>query len=147
MFLVAVVRRLLRRQKPMIDELYSKCVAIDHVYDGVAWVTAHGRVGYVNPALAKMLELDSAALLGRSWLDIFAPEDRRGIENAYSQMLLAGKASLDAKVLSSHGDLKPRNLLMVAIHDHKTRFSGHHCIFHETVPAGAVKEHLALAAR
>ena len=42
-FLGIVVRRLVRRQKPLIDDLYAKRMAIEHVHDGVAWVTQAGR--------------------------------------------------------------------------------------------------------
>ncbi len=48
-----VLRRVLRRQAPLSDELYSKQVAIDHVHSGVAWVRADGTLGSVNPALAE----------------------------------------------------------------------------------------------
>ena len=58
--LVIALRRVLRRQAPLSDELYSKQVAIDHVHSGVAWVRADGTVGSVNPALARILAGDSS---------------------------------------------------------------------------------------
>jgi len=146
-FLTIVVRRLMRRQIAMIDELFSKRVATDHVHDGLAWVTATGRIDYVNPALAHMLDLNSAELRGRSWLDLFAPDDRIRIENAYSRMLLSGKTWLEAGVLDSRGVATSRKLLIVAVHDHRTRFSGHYCILDHAIHAEASEEHLALVAR
>jgi PAS domain S-box-containing protein len=126
-FLGIVVRRLLLRQNPLMDELYSKNVAIEHVRDGVAWVNARGSVDYANPALAKMLDTETAHLHGRSWYDMFAPEDRARVQHAYSQMLLSGKTSVEARLIGSQ---KPRSLSMVAVHDHKMRLAGHHCILH-----------------
>jgi hypothetical protein len=49
-FLFIVLRRVLRRQPPLSDELYIKKVAIDHVHSGVAWVPEDGKLGWMNPA-------------------------------------------------------------------------------------------------
>ena len=40
--LVIALRRVLARQAPLSDELYSKTVAIEHVQSGVAWIRADG---------------------------------------------------------------------------------------------------------
>lgn len=132
-FLGIVVRRLLRRQNPLIDDVFSKRVAIDHVHDGVAWVNAGGRMDYLNPALARMLDATPEQIQGKSWLEIFARRDRARVEAAFSQMLLAGKASLEANLIDSHDRLSRRNLLLIAVHDHKTRLAGHHCIVQDRV--------------
>ena len=146
-FLGIVVRRLLRRQKPLIDDLYYKRVAIDHVRDGVAWVTGGGRVSYVNPSLSRMLDAAPEQLYGKPWFEMFVPEERGRVQDAYSQMLLSGKAWLDAKVVDSRGVVTLRGLLLVAVHDHKMRLAGHHCILNDAVRVGRAEEELAFAVR
>lgn len=146
-FLGIVVRRLLRRQKPLMDDLYYKRVAIDHVFDGVAWVTEGGRISYVNPSLARMLSLAPEQLHGKAWSEMFVPEERGRIHDAYSQMLLSGKAWLDVEVVDSRGAVTRRGLLIVAVHDHKMRLAGHHCILHDTVSQGRPQEEFAFAGR
>src|SRR5580700_2358741 len=42
------LRRVLRRQSPLNDELYSQQVAVAHVQSGVAWVRADLTFGSVN---------------------------------------------------------------------------------------------------
>jgi PAS domain S-box-containing protein len=127
-FLGIVVRRLLRRQKPLSDEAYSNRVAIDHVNSGVAWIPANGSLHSVNPALAQMLGATADELAGCDWLRMFAESDRFRVEQVYRQMLLAGIASLDASTVDSRGAEIPREVRLVAVHDHKMRFMGHHCI-------------------
>ncbi len=144
-FLGIVVRRLLRRQKPLIDDLFYKRVAIDHVHDGVAWVTGGGKISYLNPALARMLEASPEQLNGRTWFEMFIPEERGRINDAYSQMLLSGKARLDARVVDSRGVVTLRSLLIVAVHDHKMRLAGHHCILHDTTQEAQAEPQLAFA--
>jgi hypothetical protein len=59
---------------------------------------------------------------------MFAQQDRSKIEEAYSQMLLLGKATLEVKGRRADGAYSGLEALMVAIHDHKMRFEGHHCL-------------------
>ncbi len=68
------LRRVLRRQKPLDDELYSSKVAIDHVHSGVAWVRANGTIGSMNPALAGTLNVKQHELDGHDWLLLFPAE-------------------------------------------------------------------------
>src|SRR5579863_5503227 len=97
--LVIVLRRVLRRQAPLNDELYSKQVAIDHVHSGVAWVRADGTLGSVNPALAESLRTTPRELVGRAWQTLFPEGDRAGIQAAYGQALLLGRVSLESTAL------------------------------------------------
>jgi PAS domain S-box-containing protein len=130
-----------------MDDLYAKRTAIDHVHDGVAWVTEGRRLGYLNPSLARMLDVAPEQLIGRSWFDMFAQSERGRVAEAYSQMLLAGKATLDVEVIDSGGRVTVRGLLMVAVHDHKMRLAGHHCILHDHAVEEQPEEQLAFAGR
>jgi len=49
-------------------------------------------------------------------------------EEAYSQMLLLGKATLEVNGCPKDGSCSSLEVLMVAIHDHKMRFVGHRCL-------------------
>jgi PAS domain S-box-containing protein len=135
-FLAIVVRRLLRQQKPLSDELYSHRIAIDSVSSGVAWIPASRDLRSMNPALAQMLGATPEELWGRDWMQMFAESDRPRVEQVYSQMLLAGKASLSAATVDARGVESRREVLLVAVHDHKMRFMGHHCIIEQASDDG-----------
>jgi PAS domain S-box-containing protein len=126
--LTIAVRRLLRRQKPLIDELYSERIAIDNVSSGVAWITKDGLLRMVNPAFAETLCTTQKQLEGLSWLEIFPQDERANVEEKFSQMLLAGRTSLEAYTRDSRGNETLHSVLLVAVHDHKMRLRGHHCI-------------------
>src|SRR5580658_3319506 len=95
--LVIVLRRVMNRQIPLSDEIYSKQVAIDHVHSGVAWVRADGLIGSVNPALAKIVGVLPKELLGRPWAALFPLEERPKVQEAYRQALLMGKTRLETE--------------------------------------------------
>jgi len=123
-----VVRRLWRRQKPLDEAVFSHRVAIDNVSSGVAWIPKNGLLHTVNPALVSMLCTTQDELKDRDWMDIFASDEKAHVEEKFSQMLLAGRSSLEALTRDSYGREIPRNVVLVAVHDHKMRFMGHHCI-------------------
>ena len=50
------------------------------------------------------------------------------MQEAYSRMLLLGRAELDAHGRRLDGGQSRLEVLIVAIHDHKMRFVGHHCL-------------------
>ena len=127
-FLTIVLRRVLRRQIPLTDELHAKTVAIEHVHSGVAWVRRDGQVGLINASFAATLSALPRELIGRDWYDLFAQQDRERVQEAYSQMLLVGKANLDVHAKRADGTYAGLEVLLVAQHDHKSRFIGHHCL-------------------
>jgi PAS domain S-box-containing protein len=138
--LVILLRRLKKRIIPLDDELYSKNVAIEHVNTGVAWISAEGKIGAVNPALARSLEASQEALVGIDWCNIFAPAERDRARAAFSQMLLMGKATFEAHGLRANSTLCWFEVLLVAVHDHKMRFVGHHCIAEDRTRERGLKE-------
>jgi len=127
-FLIIVLRRVLRRQKPLSAELFEKRVAIEHVRSGVAWVPEDGRLGWLNPALGEALQIRPEELMGREWYQLFAADEQERVREAYRKMLLTGKATLAAKARRADGTSAPCDVLLVAVYDHRTRFVGHHCI-------------------
>lgn len=127
-FLGIVVRRLLQKQNPLNDEVYSWRVAIDHLNCGVAWIPASGNLQAVNPALTQMVGATAEDLAGRPWLGLFAESDRPRVEQVYSQMLLAGRASMNVATVDAGGVETAHEVRLVAVHDHRLRLMGHHCI-------------------
>jgi len=146
-FLGIVVRRLLRKQKPLNDQVYSWRVAIDHISSGVAWIPASGNLHSMNPALTNMLGATAEDLAGRDWLQMFPRDERLRVEQVYRQMLLAGIASLRVSTVHENGLETPREVLMVAVHDHRMRFTGHHCIVERVVDDGLDAGHVQTGAR
>lgn len=130
-FLVIALRRVLRRQKPLSDELYSSKVAIEHVHSGVGFVQGDGTFGFVNQSLANSLRAKPADLVGHEWLMMFPQRERSKAKDAYTQMLIQGIESLDTTMERSDGTLAKVHLRLVTAHDHKMRFLGHHCLILE----------------
>jgi PAS domain S-box-containing protein len=126
--LCIALRRVIHRQTPLSDEVYSTKVAFDHVQSGVAWIRGDGTIGMVNSSLASTLSRESKSLVGCDWLDIFPKQERERIRESYSRMLLLGRTEIDAYGLRTDGSYAWLNVLLIAVHDHKMRFVGHHCL-------------------
>jgi len=126
--LFIALRRVRARQNPLNDELYSKTVAIEHVQSGVAWIRPDGVIRSLNPAFAEMLGGPARDFVGRSWYELFARQENARLQEAYSQMLLLGKANLDASGKRADGTHTGLKVRLAAVHDHKMRFMGHHCL-------------------
>jgi hypothetical protein len=126
--LVIVLRRVLRRQRPLDDELYSKRIAIDHIHSGVAWVCQDGKIGSMNPSLAGTLCARYGQMNGRDWLTLFLSGDRARVEGCYRQALLAGMTSFQVCVERLDGSLAYLDVLLLTVHDHKLRFIGHYML-------------------
>ena len=126
--LAIALRRVLAQQNPLKDEVYMKTVAIEHVQSGVAWVRADGKIRSINASFAETLGGEPKDVVGREWYELFAQQDRNRMQDAFSQMLLLGRATLQVHGRRMDGTYSGLELLMVAIHDHKMRFVGHHCL-------------------
>ena len=126
--LVIALRRVKAQQNPLKDEVYTTTVAIEHIQSGVAWIRANGRIRSINASFASALGAEPKKLTGRDWYELFAQQDRDKMQEAYSQMLLLGRAELDAHGRRLDGGQSRLEVLIVAIHDHKMRFVGHHCL-------------------
>ncbi len=126
--LTIALRRVLRREAPLNEELHSKRVALDHVHSGAAWVHADGKIGSMNPALIISLGMRNGELVGQDWYLLFAEQERERVREAYAQMVLRGIGSLDAETARTDGSLATQNVVLVAVYDHTTRFAGHHCL-------------------
>lgn len=126
--LVIALRRVKAQQEPLKDEVYKTTVAIEHIQSGVAWIRADGKIRSINASFARALGGEPKKLTGRDWYELFAHQDRDKIQAAYSQMLLLGRAELEARGRRLDGGQSGLEVIMVAIHDYKMRFVGHHCL-------------------
>jgi len=140
--LTIVLRRVLRRQKPLDDELYSKKVAIEHVQTGVAWVREDGTFGSVNQSFAQTLRSTAEDLAGKEWYKMFLPETYSLAREAYRQMLLIGVYSFDASGQRVDGSKVWLNVKLVAAHDHKMRLVGHHCLIEDRTRERELEERI-----
>jgi len=136
------LRRVLQRQNPLADEVYSTKVAFDRLQSGVAWVREDGVLSTVNLSLAASLSADAASLVGRKWLEIFPKQERARVEEFYSQMLLSGITQFDTFGQRADGTYAWLNVLLVAVHDHKMRFVGHHCLVLDSTHTKLLEERL-----
>ncbi len=142
-FLTIALRRVLRRQKPLDDELYSKTVAVEHVQSGVAWVRADGTFGSVNQSFARTFKLPPSQLAGQEWYKIFPRALHDQVREHYSQMLLMGAVSFDAPGERADGSKLWLNVRLVAVHDHHMRFVGHHCLIEDQTRVHELEQRLA----
>lgn len=126
--LYIALRRVKAQQAPLLDEVYMKNVAIEYVQSGVAWIRSDGTVGSINQSFANVLSAVPRELIGKDWYALFASHDHERLKEAYSQMLLVGKAEVNVRGRRIDGVCAALELLLVAIHDHRMRFVGHHCL-------------------
>ena len=136
------LRRALARQMPLNDELYAKRVAIEHVQSGVAWVRADGTIKTINGAFCEILAGQFHDFDGRNWHELFADEENGRLEEAYSQMLLLGKTNFEAYGKRIDGTYAGLEVRLVAVHDHRMRFIGHHCLVADRTKERILEEQL-----
>lgn len=141
--LIIALRRVVTRENELKNEAFSKTVAFEHTQSGIAWVRANGAVESMNASLAAILGLDTKDVRGMNWCKLFAEQDQYRLEGVYSEMLLCGQGALEVNPRHMQ-NLMPNNMLnnmlnnsagkpvldlrIVAVHDHKMRFAGHHCL-------------------
>jgi len=141
--LYIALRRVKAQQAPLLDEVHMKNVAVEHVQSGVAWVRSDGSVGSLNQSMANVLRAVPRELIGKDWYELFTAHDRERLKEAYSQMLLVGKAKVNVRGRRIDGGCAALELLLVAIHDHKMRFVGHHCLVADRSREKALEQQIA----
>lgn len=140
--LVIALRRVIAQQNPLKDEVYMKTVAIEYVQSGVVWVRQDGTVRSTNASFASVLNAAPREMIGKDWYELFAEQDRARLQQAYSQMLLMGRFTIDVLGRRIDGTYSGLELLMVAVHDHKMRFIGHHCLVADRTREQVLEEQL-----
>jgi PAS domain S-box-containing protein len=129
--LLIALRRVLRRQSPLDDELYSKSVAVDHVHSGVAWVRTDGTFGSVNQSFAATFNMQPKDFAGQEWYKAFSKKDHARVRESYSEMMLMGMTTLEAAGERKDGSTTWLNVRLLAVHDGHMRLVGHHCMIED----------------
>jgi PAS domain S-box-containing protein len=88
-------------------------------------------VSFINPALAKTVGLLPREILNQPWLNLFPLGERKRVEDTYAQALLMGKTTLETHAQRSNGTLARVSVLLVTVHDHKSRLVGHYCMMED----------------
>ena len=101
---------------------------MEHIQSGVAWVRSDGTISAMNAAFTEILCGRLQDFRGRHWFSLFADQEGPQLEEAYRQMLLLGKITFDAYGKRVDGTYAGLEVRLVAVHDHKMRFQGHHCL-------------------
>ena len=127
-FLIIALRRVLRRQRPLSDELFTTKIAIEHVHSGAAFVRADGKIGSVNQSLADSLQVKPDGMVGREWYTIFPASAREAVRETYAQMLIQGIATLETSIERADGSRDAVHVRLVTANDRKMRLLGHHCL-------------------
>jgi PAS domain S-box-containing protein len=122
------LRRVLRRQSPLNDELHSQQVAVAHVQSGVGWVRGDQTFGSVNQSFADTFKMLPRDFTGREWYKIFGPDDHTRVRESYGQMMLMGMTSFEAAGERGDGSLAWLRVRLVAVHDGQMRLVGHQCM-------------------
>jgi PAS domain S-box-containing protein len=88
-------------------------------------------IGSVNPALATTAGRLPKELIGQPWGILFPPEEQPKLQEAQRQALLMGKIALETQAQRPDGSLAQVRVLLVTIHDHKSRLVGHYCLMED----------------
>jgi PAS domain S-box-containing protein len=140
--LVIALRRVIRRLAPLSEQLYWTKVDFDHMQSGVAWARSDGTLRTVNSSLAVTLAADPKSLLNRDWLELFPEQEHERVREAYRQMLVLGMTEFEAYGMRADGSFAWLSVLLVAVHDHKMRFVGHHCLVLDSTHTRLLEERL-----
>ena len=125
--LVARALRYAIERKKTEQELRELNGALENAVSGIARLDGEGRYQRVNRAYARLLTQEPAALLGRPWLDSVLLEDRAVAAAAYHQVLVDGRAELEARLLREGQPWFYGAVVLIAAFDRQSRFAGHHC--------------------
>jgi hypothetical protein len=71
---------------------------------------------------------------------MFPRQERARVKEAYTSMILSGIATLETLIERGDGSQRPVNLRLVAVHDHKMRLVGHHCMIQDESRARSLEE-------
>ncbi len=74
-----------KRQQETLGQLQY---AVDHGMEGLAILNADGLYTYMNPAHAAMYGYEVEELIGKSWMNLYGPEQQAAIEQCHFPLLL-----------------------------------------------------------
>jgi PAS domain S-box-containing protein len=78
---------------------------IEHITEGISLINAEGIILYLSPSACRVLGRGDSNHFGRSWFEIYHPEDSPRLRASFSSLVRdpGGHFSTDARVLHSDG--------------------------------------------
>lgn len=122
----AVAHDITARKKAEAD-LLELSLALSNALEGIAQIDNQGEFLTTNRAFANQLGYAGDDLIGVHWQNIVVPSSLDKLRAADERLKEAGKASFDAQGLRKDGTTFHAEVTVVAIHDDKGQFVGHHC--------------------
>ncbi len=107
----------------VIDRLQQSqtrfCALIEHISEGISLLNAEGTILYLSQSVNQVLGYGISEYVGRSWFEIYHPEDLERVRALFSSMLLepGGHFAAEARMLHKDGSWRwvhtnQANLLM-----------------------------------
>jgi PAS domain S-box-containing protein len=93
-------------------ELYFRSL-IEHSLDIVAVIELDGKLGYVSPAIERILGYQAAEAVGLKWLDLLHPDDRAAAEDRLREVLEIGSRHEQIELRMRHRDGTWRTLSFI----------------------------------
>ncbi len=95
------------------------CALIEHISEGIALLNAEATILYLSPSVSQVLGYRSSEHVGRSWFEIYHPEDLDRVKAVFSSMVRepGGHFAAEARMLHKDGSWRwvhtnQANLLM-----------------------------------
>ena len=108
-------------------ELLEMSTALGNAVEGIARLDINGRYIALNRAYAAALGYQQEEMIGMSWQQTVHPNDLENVTATYQQMMVEGKADVEAMGLRKDGSTFYKEMVVVAAYDWHNRLIGHHC--------------------
>lgn len=114
-------------RKQTEEELRTLSKALESAVEGIAQLNTRGQYVHVNLAYAAMLGYQPEELIGLHWQQTVHLEDLDTVEAMYQQMLIHGKAEVEARAIRKDGSLFDKQVVLVKAYDQFQPFTGSYC--------------------
>lgn len=108
-------------------ELLEMSTALGNAVEGIARLDINGRYIALNRAYAAALGYQQEEMIGMSWQQTVHPDDLEVVTATYQQMMIEGKAEVEAMGVRKDGSTFYKEMVIVAAYDWHDRLIGHHC--------------------
>jgi PAS domain S-box-containing protein len=77
---------------------------IEHVSEGISLINAEGIILYLSPSAGRVLGYHSSEYVGRSWFEVYHPEDIERVKTLFSSMVQEPGSHFSAEARMLHKD-------------------------------------------
>jgi PAS domain S-box-containing protein len=119
----AIALHTIRRRE---EELARTNAAFESATIGIAFVNTSGRIEYVNPTFATIVERPRRTLKGQPYTDVVHPDDREVVGRLLSQIRVSDKAEHEIRLTRGDGSAVEACVALAPSHDTKENFVGHY---------------------